>query len=1197
MCIASTYGNSQSVTNAEFDGLFVDPDVQSPLVLTAANSAAPITFPTSVLRDLYNCCRYDSNLGTISEVCDDFLREYSIKCGFNLTESFLSIMNKYLVEFTDKVDSILVDLSSSFSFFLKELEDDNKNKIDLISKISSSFSKSVYDLRPKCIDILQHSIVPSAGRIIFEYNIIKCGSRSKSIISYTNMERLFIYFITTMEKLIMVKVMKYWRDFCNENHSFLSSITDIDYSNPFVCAYNLDRVGIPSVTCPVAFVNKFGLHISFMAIDRINDLVRNFVDRFYVVLMKVIHHKCSVVCNYSCRVYDDLKDLRDKSDILIGEEFDKTTKEGIDYRLSDFLDKIEIWYEHEGVETGRTLLLDNIAKYMRNLLINKYASDVSNIIKSFQERNSSSKHRSLMWGVNLHFEDNYGIAAIRSKFSAKSKKVINDIFCEIIKGGCKFLADTDTDLINWDKISKKLFPIAQEAVRCLVDEEFAELSKFLFNVRVLGSDGTRIATYEERDSILKIFIDRVHRKNIYLSNKIWRKLISVRENNSLSNVCFGGKQGEFEKNVVSTENSLVYPVEDNDSLLTTTSVHGCLSLVPSGLLCKRVKIINLWGMYIHPDDDKLVLFIRMKYSSQIRDHLIELFSCMLRRRSVLPSGAVLSDYSWEVIPNELYEVAVQSIGTIVEDQCKELDKTLSRARIIDTNEDDSSSCIIRKVTDDEKKKLMIRARDLVDKRLKVTIRLSWFSVVNKFSTDAGYGYRGNYKSISGRVMEGSWGVKLRYSDNISILNTRKKFSSIIKGVVYTKFSNMLKDRHRFDDDTFIGACAWFRVSKKLLPIARGEIKHILENEKEELREVISVSRVVVGREVDREITSEEISTVLENVMNLVFKALKVLFRRTWVNVVNSLERNSVVGNIELDVDAKGDGCKVNLCYEDDIAIFNVRTEFSREMNRCIVNKYSEMIKEKYRFNDDSIVSLCSWKKISKKVFPIISEEISPIIENERMKIGNMLLKSRVDVFPSDSSGVARITREPTLEERSDILETIMESVIKQSMRNFRVMWNMVIKLPSLGLGDMSEVHRLELDSIKLEFIGSLKPVVDEVVDSLLLDLDISLSGLDDMNHNAYSILFERSRNLFSDGGFFSRIELLLSDTRVVDESGNDRCITDKEKKCLLKKFMNMIDADIDCLIKKRISKLKDRSGDVPHLSSGKSKGKEVQLSM
>ncbi|CUT17681.1 putative coiled coil protein [Candidatus Ichthyocystis hellenicum] len=1180
---------------------------------TTSNS---LSLSSKLLQNLYVEYKFDIYIGVEPDIFEDvFLHSHVIDSGYKFSENFSSVINKCKTEFTNRIDIILADLCSVFDFF-KEVENDCTNVDIIMEKICSCFSKYAYELIPKCIDFLRSDIIPVTVKAILDYKVT-CGDFARKM-TYPEMEQLFLHFVSHLEKLIAFRIMRYWGDFRNKNNSILSSVADVyyRYRNPFVYYHSRDETSVPSISFPAAFINKFGEYVSFLAIAKLDELAINFFRKLSSISKEIISYKCFYICNHSDSVFGDLKKLHetlsDYFSAVIKKEFDKKIiKIGISNVISSFLNELVIWNK-EGIETNRSLDVCSVIEYIRVFLLDTYTCDACKIIKDFEESICSSvKIFSRDWknrlGFDLHPKDNYKISSVSRKFSIKYRNAIRYKFLTMLDEKHEFSDGTIISMIHWDKISKNLFPIAQETVRHIVDTEHGEVCRILYNARVVedvyafdgSSAGTRKITLDEIDTILKISTDRLYNKNRDLCSRIWRDLI----NNNLSKDTDYGLVETTKCMFPSLDSTLMCSSDDCDSSVNGKSVKNELPVVtfaPVEFEGKKGKVISMWGLNLHASDNKLVSFIRRKFSEKIRHHLTKLFSGMLRRRAELPSGMVLCGSSWTFISSELLPIATKSVESIVEKQYGELDAVLSNARVVNA-EERYSSPRVRKVTDDERKKLMIRAKKLVDKSLITSIRLSWLRVVNKYSTDIGYGYKENSKGIYGSGREGRWGVKLRYIDNVSILNARRKFSSRIKNIVYYKFSNIVKNEYRLNDGTVIGAWAWFRVAKKLFPIAKDEVKHIIEDKIKELEKIISKARVVVDSKIDRELTAEENRIVLENVMKLVFNSLKILFRKTWEDVISPLRVNyvdivdTVTSNCEIDCIGELNSSSVNvahgaeagkvsndydsvvkLCNEDDLAILNVRNEFSREINRRISNKYSEIINKRYRFDDGAIVGVFSWRKMSKRILPIIEKEIFPIVENEREKISGMLLKSRVDISSPDCLGATRIRRELTSEERSIVLETVMSSVYKQVMSNFARLWNRIIKLPLVSFRDLNEEVKSELDNIKLELIGSLGPFVDEAINSMSLDVYISSPRLDYMNYNAYNVVAERGYNLFNEGGFINRVESLLLKAQVVDFNGIYRFINDKERKIIFKEFMNIVDSDIDCLVKKRTSNLSNK---------------------
>ncbi|CUT17691.1 MULTISPECIES: hypothetical protein [Candidatus Ichthyocystis] len=451
----------------------------------------------------------------------------------------------------------------------------------------------------------------------------------------------------------------------------------------------------------------------------------------------------------------------------------------------------------------------------------------------------------------------------------------------------------------------------------------------------------------------------------------------------------------------------------------------------------------MWGLNINSDDAKIILGIRRKFSVDIRDSIRILFRSMLDRKALLPSGKVLCNSSWSVVSEDLFPIAVESVGPILECEYKELNIVLSELRVVDTNKSSNSGCFFRKITDEERICFIDRAKVFIHKRLYRSVRLVWLSVVR---TSVANSYR-RYKFIYEKYTCVGSKFDIHCTDNAAILSIKKKFSSIIRSAIHSKFVDLMKIRYKFDDGTVISRVAWFRISKKLLPIAQYEVKHILEDESKELEEVISRFRVTVDYIVYRDITSQEKCIVLSNIMKIVHSSLKNISRYAWEDVVIASAGDNY-GDVPVDnakkseIVNKGFISKVNLCYEDDRAIFNARRKFSLAMNKCITSKFREMFKEGYEFEDHTFICKTPWKKISKRLLPIAQKEVDVILQEEYVEINNMLLNSRV-VFSNDDGVISE--RNITPVEISIFMRSTMKLVLKQMVSNFSVAWNRVIR--------------------------------------------------------------------------------------------------------------------------------------------------------
>ncbi|WP_092485788.1 hypothetical protein [Candidatus Ichthyocystis hellenicum] len=512
-------------------------------------------------------------------------------------------------------------------------------------------------------------------------------------------------------------------------------------------------------------------------------------------------------------------------------------------------------------------------------------------------------------------------------------------------------------------------------------------------------------------------------------------------------------------------------VGDTDLLAAASSVRCELPVEPvpvklrcSSLNVKLNKYINdMWGINLHPDDNKIILFIRRKFSLIIRNHLRESFSSMLKDGFILPSGNVIIGSSWNFISDELFPIAVKSVEMIMEEQYIELGKFIPKARVVDTSEGDIPSYVVRKVTDDEKNNLMNRAKSIVAKRLRNSIRLSWIDVTK-------IPIKHSYKDINERHVDSSLGVgirygddhvlKIRHSDDMAIFSTRRKFSCRMSKCISSKFCEMIKSKYKFEDGTVIDTYPWIDVSKKLLPVAKKEIEPIMERERVEINDILLKSRAMFsghsGDTITRELTSKEVFSILEKVMESVSYRVISSLSRLWKNVIKLLEKESSNGSsVVVNTGSKDDGSMVSLCREDDNAIRVIRSIFSREINKCIGNKFSEMIRKGYRLEDGTALVVHHWMTVSKKLNPIVRKEIKPIIERERLEISRLLSESRTVFSKPDGTN---LVRELTSRERYTILETTMRSVYESAMCGLWRVWGRVVKSlveKSSGLHDSS----------------------------------------------------------------------------------------------------------------------------------------------
>ncbi|CUT17664.1 MULTISPECIES: hypothetical protein [Candidatus Ichthyocystis] len=442
---------------------------------------------------------------------------------------------------------------------------------------------------------------------------------------------------------------------------------------------------------------------------------------------------------------------------------------------------------------------------------------------------------------------------------------------------------------------------------------------------------------------------------------------------------------------------------------------------------KPDKMFSKFGLNLYPQDYHSISVVRKKFSGYVRDSLCSSFSGMLRSRATLPGGGVVEECSWRKISIGLYPVAKEFVDSIINDEYTQLDVVVSELCIVDFS-DDNGFCSVRESTSEEKTHVMECVKRIVNKDLRFCARSAW--------VDASKIVFSRSKCVE--CGKDDFGVILRGSDNSSILKTRRKFSRNILSVVGAKFREMLRNGYKFEDDTVLGKFSWFRVSRKLLPVAQEEVKHILYAQRVELKRIISESRAVANNKIDRELTVEEKSSVFNKIMKLVDVEARYSFRKVWSDILKSFLHESD-GSARCSNDIVVDGkFENNLHYEDDAAILNIRRRFSSDMSDLVRKKFCEIISSGYVVSDGRTIDNYSWPEISKVISPVVKELVRPLLEKEREKIYEVLMKARVVV--STPGIYSSATRKLTSSEREVIFGKIMATVRKRCTSLFSNVW-------------------------------------------------------------------------------------------------------------------------------------------------------------
>ncbi|WP_092486321.1 hypothetical protein [Candidatus Ichthyocystis hellenicum] len=1075
-------------------------------------------------RNICSLYGYNIDFEAISEIYkDNFFQLHALNNGYKFTACFLSIIDKNWKKFIGEIDSIL---ENSFPFFYgirKEYTNFSKS----MKEIFLDFSKSIYckyacHLKPKFINFLQHNSIPLIVGNIINCNIIDAEGERK--MTHLEMEEFFLHYITTSVSVIISRIINYWDCFLDKSMSISSLLPYIDHISNFdICIYN---DSFSNVVFSAAFICKFGVCISFVANTKIDIMKSDFIRKCSSELKRIVNSRCTNIYNCSSNVVADVKKIKYELRDLVRKEFFKNVRDEIwRDKFSSFLREVVIWNQHKIeskiIKKNRLLLFNGIINSMFKLLLNTATKDTQVTISDFCSR--IRKYISIIstnvlpgsdylldieskLKVKLHPSDRYSILAIRSKFSSKSKEIIRDNFSKMLKERYKFKDNTVVDTVPWSEISENLYPIAQELVSHVVKHECEELHKIFSNARIVenififdGSYlGTREATSEEKRMLLDLTTSNLDLQNRNSFRAVWENLTNISGIENSEDVGFVGESivtSECKRYDIDASSSLVSPiVDEGDLLVANSSLQGESLPVSSdssvdtncnSFIINRDKAIDKWGLYVYPRDDEIILFVMKKFSVKIRSILSRLFFYMIESSAVFPVIFCRNnDYSCRIIPSGLYKIAKESVEKIIKDDYLELDRALSKVHVINVDVDRYSlhdlQHVIRDINDDEKDFLTNRVKLLIEKDLEDSINETWLEVSSTENVvDMIHNCEDHFADISEFYCVNDYKIRLRYEDHTAILSVRRKFASEVCSTIYNKFYGMLKDSHRFDDDIVITKSSWKRISKKLLPIARNEINPLLDREHDALQDALRVAKVSVDSEVYRELTNEEECTVLENIMKLVHKESKSLFKGIWEDVIFLF----------------GDRCKfnedyyfaVNLFYEDHNAIFSIRRRFSSKMRIIVHNKFCEMLVGNYKFDDGTAIDRSPWRVISKKLLPIAKREISPIIKAERIKISEVLLKSRVVISGSDS--FSSDTREITYEERLSALENIMEFVYRQAIDMISKVWRNIIKFSTENILEGVKNSGANANSVPV--------LMKSAVNSLSVGLDISESDAGD----------------------------------------------------------------------------------------------------
>ncbi|WP_242645168.1 hypothetical protein, partial [Candidatus Ichthyocystis hellenicum] len=144
---------------------------------------------------------------------------------------------------------------------------------------------------------------------------------------------------------IMLKLMNYWNSFCAINRDFLSLLPVIDYSNPFIASRDNCGFILPDVSSPAAFSTVHGIYLSFMAVNCLDNIIKNLVLTIIDVLRPVILGRLTIICTGLALTEELRKSVIRKLLLVIYREFSGFVASHVESEITRSLNESLIWLQ------------------------------------------------------------------------------------------------------------------------------------------------------------------------------------------------------------------------------------------------------------------------------------------------------------------------------------------------------------------------------------------------------------------------------------------------------------------------------------------------------------------------------------------------------------------------------------------------------------------------------------------------------------------------------------------------------------------------------------------------------------------------------------------------------------------------------------------------------------------------------------
>ncbi|WP_092483980.1 hypothetical protein [Candidatus Ichthyocystis hellenicum] len=654
-------------------------------------------FQLNVHPDDFLCDKYGYIINIdIAEIYKDkFFQLYAGRKGYQLTEDFLLIINKYKKKLINRADTIFSSLSDFFVGIVVR-----STVVCFMNRMCSSFCESAYNLIPRCINVLKSYIIPPVVKSILYANVIDGGSVRG--MTYNEKEQFFLHYVTSLERLIMLRAINHWSNFCHSNGHVLSLVADIDYSNPFQHFHCDDKVGVNLSSHPSAFVYNFGAYISFVAFYKVDEIVSNFVKKHSALLKNSFYRKCFHVSKNNsggkdCR--DDFEKLIRELRYFIPKEFrSKLTDGGVVDVLSDFLSKSLVWSEHDGgaevVEIDHLpVIVDEIIDYMYKSLEYSVYDDMCGIAIHFQCISTlSSLYLSPVTiyklglivdklDLNVHPDDCSRVLFIREKASLRIVNHLTNVFSYMLKANTVLPNGEVLTKDSWSSASGDLYTIAMKSLNSIFKDESMELHKALSKAHVV----------------------EVTKGNV--SSCIVRKISDDEKSSTIKRAKYRGRELKL-----SIKKAWLCAIGNLDS---ENNEEGN---TPADIVVYEPD--RRWGVNFGYRDSFAISNAREKFLSKARIVVYNKFSEMLKGKHKLYDNELIDRSSLDAILEELSIIVKAEIHRFINsgNEIEEISEIMSKSRVV------VDYVVDRELINEEKSVILEKFIEFPDDELKYLFR-------------------------------------------------------------------------------------------------------------------------------------------------------------------------------------------------------------------------------------------------------------------------------------------------------------------------------------------------------------------------------------------------------------------------------------------------------------------------------------------